>query len=110
MTDGIPGDEIECREYARRPVERLVMRCRELEMDHEPNGWPAIQMRDVTALCSEIDRLRALSDNLLDIAAEAYQRFIDYEMIVDSCAPHHHCDFMRRLRKIIKIINNDLVA
>ena len=37
----------------------LVERLRLLEADHEPDGWPAVQLRDITALCSEIDRLRA---------------------------------------------------
>ena len=37
----------------------LVERLRLLEADHEPDGWPAVQLRDITALCSEIDRLGA---------------------------------------------------
>lgn len=27
--------------------------------DHEPDGWPAVKMSQITALCDEIDRLRA---------------------------------------------------
>lgn len=29
-----------------------------LKADHEPEGWPAIQMRDVTALVGEIEQLQ----------------------------------------------------
>jgi len=27
-------------------------------VDHEPDGWPAIQMRDLTLMADEIERLR----------------------------------------------------
>jgi hypothetical protein len=36
-------------------VQQLVMRCRDFEIDHEPDGWPAIQMREVSALCDALD-------------------------------------------------------
>ena len=38
-------------------VDPVVMRCRTIEVYHKPDGWPAIQMRDITALCDEIERL-----------------------------------------------------
>ena len=37
----------------------LVARMRSLEVDHEPDGWPAVRMKEVSALCYEIERLRA---------------------------------------------------
>jgi hypothetical protein len=37
----------------------LLARMRVLEIDHDPDGWPAVKMRDVSALCDEIERLRA---------------------------------------------------
>lgn len=37
-------------------MEELLMRMRLLEVDHEPDGWPAVEMRDITALLDEIDR------------------------------------------------------
>tara|TARA_A100001015_G_C14705217_1_gene599878 strand:+ start:91 stop:366 length:276 start_codon:yes stop_codon:yes gene_type:complete len=36
-------------------IDSLVMRCRTLEADHDPDGWPAIQMRDVSQLCDALD-------------------------------------------------------
>ena len=36
----------------------IVEDMRGFEIDHEPDGWPAIQMRQISALCDEIDRLR----------------------------------------------------
>ena len=32
----------------------LMGRMRTLEADHTPDGWPAVQMRDITALCDAI--------------------------------------------------------
>ena len=36
----------------------LLERMRSFEVDHTPNGWPAIQMRDITRLVDECERLR----------------------------------------------------
>lgn len=33
----------------------LVERLRLLEQDHEPDGWPAVRMRDITALLDELE-------------------------------------------------------
>jgi hypothetical protein len=35
---------------------KLVEELRLLEVDHEPSGWPAVQMRQISALCDEVDR------------------------------------------------------
>lgn len=32
---------------------------RSLEADHAPDGWPAVQMKQISALCDEVERLRA---------------------------------------------------
>lgn len=40
----------------------IVDQMRVLEIDHEPDGWPAIRMRQVSALCDEIERLRGKRD------------------------------------------------
>ncbi|MFA7290922.1 MAG: hypothetical protein WC023_01615 [Rhodocyclaceae bacterium] len=36
----------------------LVAEMRGFEIDHEPEGWPAVKMRQISALCDEIERLR----------------------------------------------------
>jgi len=46
------------------PSHDLVKRMRVLEVDHGPDGWPAVQMRDISALCDEVDRLRKEVDQL----------------------------------------------
>lgn len=35
----------------------LLARMRALEDDHQPDGYPAVKMRDISALCDEIERL-----------------------------------------------------
>lgn len=40
------------------PAEALVRRCREFEIDHPPNGYPPITMREVSALCDALERYR----------------------------------------------------
>ena len=37
---------------------------RGFEIDHEPNGWPAIQMRDISAMCDVIESLLAENERL----------------------------------------------
>ena len=37
----------------------MVERLAGMSADHGPDGWPAVQMRDITALCDEVRRLRA---------------------------------------------------
>ena len=35
----------------------LLGRMRLLAVDHQPDGWPAVRMSDVTALCDELERI-----------------------------------------------------
>lgn len=37
----------------------LLERMRGFEIDHVPEGWPAIRMRDISALCDAINDLQA---------------------------------------------------
>ena len=39
-------------------TDELLDFVRLLELDHEPDGYPAVLMRDITALADEIERLR----------------------------------------------------
>lgn len=36
-------------------MEALVGRMRRLEIDHGPDGWPAVRMRDISALCDAVE-------------------------------------------------------
>ena len=36
----------------------IVADLRGFEIDHDPEGWPAVKMHQISALCDEADRLR----------------------------------------------------
>ncbi len=36
----------------------LIERLRLLEQDHEPDGWPAVRMRDITAILDAFEAAR----------------------------------------------------
>jgi hypothetical protein len=38
----------------------LIEELRGFEADHSPDGWPAIRMRQISALCDEVDRLKSV--------------------------------------------------
>lgn len=46
----------------------LNARLRSFETDHKPEGWPAMQMRDVSALLDAIDALEAEVERLTTLA------------------------------------------
>jgi len=41
-----------------------VEKMRLLELDHDPEGWPAVRMKDITMLCDGIDSLRRSQNRL----------------------------------------------
>jgi len=45
-------------------IEDILIDCWRLMEDHEPEGWPAIQMKTVTALCDEVRRLTPKQDHI----------------------------------------------
>ena len=44
--------------------QELTERMRGFEIDHDPDGWPAIQMRDISAMCDAIESLLAENERL----------------------------------------------
>lgn len=41
----------------------IVSKMRLLEADHKPDGWPAVQMREISALCNMIEEDRDRLEN-----------------------------------------------
>jgi len=52
-------------------TDKLIKRMRTLEIDHEPDGWPAIRMRDISALCDAVERA--------NLELERLQASIEYD-------------------------------
>jgi hypothetical protein len=61
-------------------------RLRKLESDHEPDGWPAVQMCDIKAVLDERDSYREELERLLSVVGDD-----DYELILNllgrECEP-----------------------
>ena len=52
-------------------MDDLVERLRLLEQDHEPDGWPAVRMRDITALLDALEAAREDAERMDWLASEA---------------------------------------
>ena len=50
-------DEVEKTSGPCGQVQRIVSRMRLLEKDHSHDGWPAVQMKDISALCDLLEDL-----------------------------------------------------
>ena len=42
----------------------LIERLRSFEIDHEPDGWPGVRMRQISAMCDAIESLLAENERL----------------------------------------------
>ena len=49
----------------------IVEEMRGFADDHEPDGWPAVRMSQITALCDEIDMLRSFLATIRDTGMTA---------------------------------------
>lgn len=67
----------------------IVKRLRLLEADHPPDGWPAVQMRDITALLDALDRLTAANRTLRNA-----------QKACETCAP----DMAALNRKLVRVL------
>lgn len=47
----------------------LIERMRLLKQDHEPDGWPAVRMRDITALLDSLEAAREDADAVKRVLA-----------------------------------------
>jgi hypothetical protein len=70
----------------------IVEEMRGFEIDHEPDGWPGVRMRQVSALCDEVERLRealrianAATADLLQAGAEAADVLRQEATILRDC-------------------------
>lgn len=65
----------------------IVEQMRSFESDHEPDGWPAIQMKQVSELCDDIERLQRLLNGMAS-EVERLQSLLEQERqesLTSSC-------------------------
>ncbi len=107
----------------------LVARMRDFEITHKPDGLPAVKMRDISALCDEVQILRAERDIAMAAAdrlkAALNDWFAKTEWVQESARPKelgmHRADVLRsrlaasqadaaRLRGALEVILRDYRA
>lgn len=52
-------------------IENIIEMCRVMAEDHEPDGWPAVQMKTIAALCDEVQRLQLAYSHTTSLLNEA---------------------------------------
>ena len=77
----------------------LIERMRGFEIDHEPHGWPAIQMRDISAMCDAIESLLAENERLKHNLTTTEQTMREYQELA-----------AKRLEEIAKYRDAPVVA
>lgn len=70
-----------------KSIDEIIKAMRLLELDHEPKGWPAVQMRDITAMCDEIERLRPKTNEEFHTKCHDCGRFLKMERWVRKDDP-----------------------
>ena len=59
----------------REQIERL----RSFEIDHEPDGWPGVRMRQISAMCDAIESLLAENERLNHNLTSTEQTMREYQ-------------------------------
>lgn len=69
----------------------LIERMRVLECDHDPDGWPAVRMRDISAMRDEIERLRAIESAARNLLKQRgrYNTEVAYLRLEQACGCDH---------------------
>lgn len=73
----------------------VLERMRLLERDHAPDGWPAVQMRDITAMLEYIQRLRDERRRLVRVLTSAVELVCAHSW---SGVSDEDCELARVLR------------
>ena len=59
--------------------QELIERLRSFEIDHEPDGWPGVRMRQISAMCDAIESLLAENERLKHNLAVTEQTMREYQ-------------------------------
>ena len=59
--------------------QELIERLRGFEIDHSPDGWPAIRMREISAMCDAIESLLAENERLKHNLTTTEQTMREYQ-------------------------------
>ena len=59
--------------------QELIERLRGFEIDHSPDGWPAIRMREISAMCNAVESLLAENERLKHNLTSTEQTMREYQ-------------------------------
>lgn len=59
--------------------QELIERMRGFEIDHSPDGWPAIRMREISAMCDAVESLLAENERLNHNLTSTEQTMREYQ-------------------------------
>ena len=79
--------------------QELIERLRGFEIDHSPDGWPAIRMREISAMCDAIESLLAENERLNHNLTSTEQTMREYQELA-----------AKRLEEIAKYRDAPVVA
>ena len=79
--------------------QELIERLRSFEIDHEPDGWPGVRMRQISAMCDAIESLLAENERLERNLSTAEQTMREYQELA-----------AKRLEEIAKYRDAPVVA
>ena len=61
----MPATERRAEPHTRAALPDTLARLRLLEVDHDPDGWPAVRMRDISVLMDEVESQRKRGDAVI---------------------------------------------
>ena len=79
--------------------QELIERLRSFEIDHEPDGWPGVRMRQISAMCDAIESLLAENERLNHNLTSTEQTMREYQELA-----------AKRLEEIAKYRDAPVVA
>ena len=79
--------------------QELIERLRSFEIDHEPDGWPGVRMRQISAMCDSIESLLAENERLNHNLTSTEQTMREYQELA-----------AKRLEEIAKYRDAPVVA
>ena len=59
--------------------QELIERLRSFEIDHEPDGWPGVRMRQISAMCDAVESLLAENERLEHNLSTTEQTMREYQ-------------------------------
>ena len=77
----------------------LIERLRSFEIDHEPDGWPGVRMRQISAMCDAIESMLAENERLNHNLTTIEQTMREYQELA-----------AKRLEEIAKYRDAPVVA